>query len=145
MFLDHFGAPQRGRTWSDLDHFLSSSRVMDRVSRSLVLRKWDLSDHFPVVTQLKFVPLRGPEEHFSKVCLNRSGFDDKLQIIAHDNHFTCLEVEEITSQEQLDSFNDKFIATIHEVAVDLGLSKQQKRGTVPKTHFLSKSMTVLID
>lgn len=110
--------PINGRARS-LDHMIGSQSARDLCKRPRVLRRFAISDHRPVVTQILAQEARGhtgvkaPDIRYNLKMVNR--FSEQ---IANHNRWNCLPVEEIESVDELNEATIQFSETAMGVMKD---------------------------
>lgn len=129
-----------GRNWADLDHMVVSPEAAVSVSRAVVDRSWDLSDHWP----LRATWSRGAHgrangqapgngaNSISKWKLGLMRDEEKSALIAHHNVWNTLFLDEEAEEAQTEV--TEFERAVREVGGELGLLEevnQQREGPAP--------------
>ena len=103
-------------SWSSIDGFLVSENAVPMLNVSRVNRKWDLSDHYPVMCSVKgnvAVPLAK-----GKTLFDCKKIANLVPMIASDNRWKILEAMGEQMDVDLDEFEAKFMQTCQDIASD---------------------------
>lgn len=102
--------------WSSIDYFVVTQNAANELTSARVMRHWDLSDHFPVVTQVRLQGNKPSNQKVGRPTFARKGFDDKISSIVSHNRFAILADSAPENAEEVHEYARKFEEACLEVA-----------------------------
>lgn len=114
-------------TPSAIDHILTNNKGREYFRRPRVLRKYAISDHRPVVSQLRVMHLE-PTMESIRYRLDLNLVRGHGGEIVNDESWEGLANEKIQNLEDLNKFAENFNANMHKLTMKLGVKKASRPG-----------------
>ncbi|GAB1526383.1 hypothetical protein RhiTH_009550 [Rhizoctonia solani] len=107
----------------DLDHIVVNSRAMSLLKALRVMRKYELSDHRPILAEFRKLPNESPSEQ-KPVKWDMGQFKLFAKEFVNHNRWAVLSKAVIETGEELSKVTDQMAKTLDLVAEDLSLKTQ---------------------